>query len=72
MNAVRTQVYLTEDLRQRVDRVASASGLTMAEVIRRALDAYLAAEPDPTTSLSATFGAAPGASAPTRDEWSRG
>lgn len=72
MAAVRTQVYLTEDLRQRVDRMASAHGLTMAEVIRRALDTYLASEPDATVSLTATFGSAPDASVPTRDDWARG
>jgi len=72
MAAVRTQIYLTEDLRKRVDRMATSSGLTMAEVVRRALDAYLADQPDPTTALGATFGAAGGASVPSRDEWERG
>lgn len=72
MPAVRTQIYLPDELRERVDRVASSSGLTMAEVIRRALNAYLAEEPDPTTALSATFGAAPEVSVPPRDEWHRG
>lgn len=72
MAAVRTQIYLTDELRQRIDRVASSSGLTMAEVIRRALDAYLAEEPDPTAALSATFGADPQASVPPREEWDRG
>jgi len=72
MSAVRTQIYLTEELRERIDRVASSNGLTMAEVIRRALDVYLAEEPDPATSLAVTFGAAPQASVPARDEWDRG
>lgn len=72
MTAVRTQIYLTDELRQRINRVASQSGLTMAEVIRRALDAYLDEEPDPRAALSATFGADPQASVPPRDEWDRG
>jgi len=72
MSAVRTQIYLTAELRGRIDRVASSNGVTMAEVIRRALDVYLAEEPDPATSLKATFGAAPEASVPARDEWDRG
>jgi hypothetical protein len=45
----------------------------MAEVIRRAVDSYLAATvPDPAEALAATFGAAPEMKVPSRDEWSRG
>lgn len=44
----------------------------MAEVIRRALDAYLDHEADPATALASTFGAAPDATAPSRDGWRRG
>ncbi|CAN5564650.1 hypothetical protein BH23ACT3_BH23ACT3_05140 [soil metagenome] len=45
----------------------------MAEVIRRALDSYLANEfPDPGPALANTFGAIPDASSPKRDEWERG
>jgi predicted DNA-binding protein len=72
MNAVRTQIYLTRDLRARIDRVASATGQTMAEVIRSALDAYLSEDPDPSAALDATFGADPAATAPSRDDWVRG
>jgi hypothetical protein len=72
MSATRTQVYLTEAQRRRIDAVAESEGVTMAEVVRRALDAYLAADPDPTTALSATFGADRAASVPSRDEWDRG
>ncbi len=53
--------------------MAEAEGVTMAEVVRRALDAYLEDEvPDPEAALRATFGADPDASAPDRDEWDRG
>ncbi|MBS1846688.1 MAG: CopG family transcriptional regulator [Actinobacteria bacterium] len=72
MSATRTQVYLTEEQRTRIDRVAAAGGLTMAEVIRRALDAYLDHEADPASALAATFGAAPDAEVPSRDSWRRG
>jgi hypothetical protein len=73
MSATRTQVYLTEDQRRRIDELARADGITLAEVVRRALDRYLAAEqPDGTKSLAATFGADPEAVAPDRDEWGRG
>lgn len=72
MSATRTQVYLTEDQRSRIDRAADAEGVTMAEVIRRAVDQYLDHEPDPQTALALTFGADPAAAAPARDGWRRG
>jgi hypothetical protein len=72
MSATRTQIYLTEDQRARIDRVAEAEGVTMAELIRRALDQYLGDDTDPSAALAATFGAAPAAEAPSRDTWRRG
>jgi hypothetical protein len=72
MSATRTQIYLTDEQRARVDRAAAAEGVTMAELIRRALDEYLGAGPDPTPALAATFGADPAADAPPRDAWRRG
>ena len=72
MGATRTQVYLTEDQRRMIDEIARAEGVTLAEVIRRALDVYLDAERDPAPLLAATFGAAPDADVPSRDEWERG
>lgn len=73
MSAIRTQVYLTEQQRQRVDALAEAEEVTMAEVVRRALDAYLEDEsPNPQLALTATFGAAPDATASSRDDWDRG
>lgn len=60
MSATRTQIYLTEQQRQRIDRVTAAEGIPMAEVIRRALDAYLGNENDASVALSATFGAGAG------------
>ncbi|MGH8999910.1 MAG: CopG family transcriptional regulator [Acidimicrobiia bacterium] len=68
--AQRTQIYLTDDQRARLDEVARRQKLTMAEVVRRALDAYLGADDD----LDATFAAAPGlrSAVPSRDEWGRG
>ena len=72
MPAARTQIYLSEEQRRRIDRVAKSTGVTMAEVIRRAVDAYVGDEPDPAAALAATFGADPEAGAPSRDEWDRG
>ena len=73
MSATRTQVYLTDRQRQQIDDVAEAEGVTMAEVIRRALTAYLGDKtPDPQSALAATYGADPAAKTPDRDEWDRG
>ena len=72
MSATRTQIYLTEEQRQRIDRVTASEGIPMAEVIRRALDEYLGDETDAEAALSSTFGAAPDASAPSRKDWRRG
>lgn len=44
----------------------------MAEVVRRAVDDYLNDEPDAELALSATFGAAPDADVPSRNDWQRG
>lgn len=72
MTATRTQVYLTEGQRERIDRMAQARGVTMAQVIRSALDEYLDDDYDPSSALSATFGADPAIAVPSRDEWDRG
>ena len=68
--AQRTQIYLTEEQRARLDAVADRHSIPMAEVVRRAIDAYLDLDDD----LDATFGAAPGIglTVPGRDEWARG
>jgi hypothetical protein len=72
MPATRTQVYLTEEQRRRIDQLADREGMTLAEIVRRALDVYFDTElPDPAPILTATFGAAPDATVPGRDEWDR-
>lgn len=65
-------MYLTEAQRERIDRIARARGVTMAEVIRSALDEYLVDNVDPAAALAATFGADPDLSVPSREEWDRG
>ena len=55
-----------------IDQAAAREGVTMAELIRRALDDYLGDDVDASTALAATFGAEPSASVPSRDEWPRG
>lgn len=72
MSATRTQVYLTLDQRRQIDRITAAEGSTLAEVVRRALDAYLSdAAPDLTEALDATWGALPDLAVPDRGEWER-
>jgi predicted DNA-binding protein len=67
--AVRTQVYLTEEQRARLDELARRQGQAMAQLIREAIDRFLAEGDD----LDATFGSAPGIGGrvPSRDEWER-
>jgi predicted DNA-binding protein len=73
MSAVRTQVYLTEEQRRRIDAIVDAKGESLAEIVRKALDRYLDEEfEDIGAALAATFGADPEARAPDRAEWQRG
>lgn len=71
--ATRTQIYLTADQRKRLDELMRRENRTLADLVREALDAYLAeAAPDADAALSATFGSAPDAEVPPRGEWARG
>jgi predicted DNA-binding protein len=40
---VRTQIYLTNEQKRKLERLASASGKKQSEMIREAIDGYLAA-----------------------------
>lgn len=71
MPATRTQIYLSEEQRRKIDAVAASEGVTMAEIVRRALDSYLT-DTDAEAALADTFGADADASPPSRDEWERG
>jgi len=72
MSATRTQVYFTKAQRRGIDEIAAGEGVTLAEVVRRAVDRYLeTALPDPDRVLADTFGADPDATVPSRDEWDR-
>lgn len=72
MSATRTQIYLTAEQRRRVDEAATAEGVTMAELIRRAVDDYFDDGVDASAALARTFGAEPAATVPSRGEWARG
>jgi len=73
MSATRTQIYLTTQQRRRIDVIAVRDGVSMADVIRSAVDQYLeGSASDPTAALRATFGADRDVAVPPRDEWDRG
>jgi hypothetical protein len=73
MPATRTQVYLTREQRERIDELAASRGLSLAEVVRLALDDYLEDKaPSPDAALRETFGTLPDLEVPSRDEWDRG
>jgi hypothetical protein len=73
MASTRTQVYLTMEQRKRLDELARKEHRSLAELVREAVDAYLAVSPPSARSaLDATFGIAPDFEVPSRDEWDRG
>jgi Spy/CpxP family protein refolding chaperone len=76
MAAVRTQVYLTPEQRRRIDELRGDDGRTLAEVIREALDEYIAARSRPTRDeaqhrLAEMFGSMAELEVPSREEWGR-
>lgn len=73
MPSTRTQVYLTDEQRRRLDTRSRREGRSLAHLIREAVDEYLRDEtPDAEASLDATFGTLPDLEVPSRDEWDRG
>ena len=70
MAALRTQIYLTAQQRRDLDGIAKTEGVSLAELIRTAVDKYLDSRPaDVDTVLAETFGSVPEAAAPSREEW---
>jgi hypothetical protein len=73
MPSTRTQIYLTDEQRGGLDRLAASRGVSMATLVREAVAAYLErVAPDPGPALEDTFGALPRLRVPSRDEWDRG
>jgi hypothetical protein len=73
MPSTRTQIYLTEDQRRRLDARGRRTGSPMARLIREAVDDYLADDrPDVQAVLDETFGTLPDLQVPSREEWDRG
>jgi len=72
MAARRTQIYLTGEQRKRLDERRRRERRSLAELVREALDAYLAdRSTDPASALNETFGKLPKLEVPSRDEWDR-
>jgi len=72
MASVRTQIYLTDDQRKRLDLRGRRTGAPMARMIREAVDTYLADDkPDVEAALDETFGTIPDLVVPARSEWDR-
>jgi hypothetical protein len=78
--ATRTQVYLTAEQRRQIEELRARDGRTLAEVIRTALDEYLATHGRAAAAreraerqrvLDETFGCMPDLEVPPRDEWDR-
>jgi hypothetical protein len=73
MPATRTQIYLTEEQRRRLDAWAKREGKTLAQVIRDAVDAYVTEDPPALEAvLRESFGSIPDLEMPSRGEWDRG
>ena len=71
--ATRTQIYLTQEQRRKLDARRKTEGKTLAAVIRDAVDSYLS-RPDLRTIkaiLDATYGIDPEFAVPPRAEWAR-
>lgn len=73
MSATRTQIYLTQAQRDRLDELSRREDKSLAELVREAVDTYLG-DPGPSLqeALDATYGAAPRLEVPSRDDWDRG
>jgi hypothetical protein len=73
MSSTRTQVYLTATQRERLDELTRRRGVSLATVIRDAIDRYLAeARPALGEALTASFGRLPDLEVSSRDEWDDG
>lgn len=73
MTSTRTQIYLTQEQRDALDERAEREGRTLAQLVREAVDAYLArgGASSVNAASSSTFGALPDLDVPSREEWDR-
>lgn len=73
MSALRTQIYLTREQRAALDERAEREGRTLADLVREAVDRYIAVGGSAAVNRAAeeTFGALPDLDVPERSEWDR-
>ena len=70
--STRTQIYLTPEQREAIDVLMQRDGRSLAWVVRKALDQYLAGSPaELDKALDLTFGSVPDITVPSRKEWNR-
>lgn len=68
--ALRTQIYLTADQRKALDDMSRREDASLAELIRTAVDEFLAQRPlEVDDALDQTFGTVPEAQSASRNEW---
>lgn len=73
MASRRTQIYLTEEQRRRLDERRRREKRALADLVREAVDSYLADRSgDVATALDSTYAVLPRLEVPSRDEWDRG
>jgi len=68
----RTQIYLTNEQRRRLEERCRRDHRSLAEIVREASDAYLAnRSADAVAALDSTFGALPRLRIPSWEDWDR-
>ena len=73
MPATRTQIYLKQEQRRKLDALSRRTGAPLAHIIREAVDAYLTdTGADAQVALEDTFNTLPDLELPSRDEWDDG
>jgi hypothetical protein len=73
MVATRTQIYLSEEQRRSLDEIIAREERSLADVVREAIDTYLARRhPEPNRVFDETFAVCPDLEVPDRIEWERG
>ncbi|MBT8165519.1 MAG: ribbon-helix-helix protein, CopG family [Acidimicrobiia bacterium] len=70
--STRTQIYLTDGQRLALDERAAREGRTLADLIREAVDQFLATRTSRQEALKSTLGTHPEFEIPDRNEWDPG
>ncbi len=68
---MKIQIQLTAGQRHGLEEIARREQRSIADVIERAIDAWLSSAPLQEAALRATFGVLPDLEVPSRDGWDR-